>query len=56
MADVATSSAPATETKKPVVVKPERPDDEEYKKGLAGKEKEHKVKQDALVCWITINL
>lgn len=51
MADIAEKSAPATEDTKKAVVKPERPDDEEYKKGLAVKEKEHKTKQDALVSW-----
>jgi hypothetical protein len=55
MADVAKLSAAAVATSdeaaktKTHVEKPEKPDDAEYKKGLAMKEKEHKIKQDAYV-------
>ena len=54
MAEVATPSghtgpADAGAKSKSSTSKPERPDEEEYKKGLALKEKEHKAKQDALV-------
>lgn len=55
MADVAKPSptpiAASEESSKPKshVEKPEKPDDAEYKKGLAIKEKEHKTKQEAYV-------
>jgi hypothetical protein len=55
MADVATPSAATIATSdetaksKTHVEKPDKPDDAEYKKGLAIKEKEHKTKQDAYV-------
>jgi hypothetical protein len=48
MADTAT--APATEAKtKNVVVKPDKPDDEAFKKDAAELEKAHKTKQEQLV-------
>jgi uncharacterized coiled-coil DUF342 family protein len=52
MADTATTTAPATEWKsKPAAVtKPEKPDEDAFKKGAADLEKAHKSKQDALVC------
>jgi hypothetical protein len=55
MADVAAPSASANAAgeepakTKTHVEKPERPDEAEYKKGLAIREKEHKLKQDAYV-------
>lgn len=52
MAEVAKpSTAPVAETAKPKthVEKPEKPDEDEYRKGLAKLEKEHKAKQDAYV-------
>jgi hypothetical protein len=55
MADVATPSAAAIATgdssaKKTAVVKPEKPDEEKYRKDLAEAEKAHKKSQEAYVC------
>ena len=59
MADLATPSAadmststtsPTTSKTKTQVVKPEKPDEEQYKKDLARAEKEHGASQDTLVC------
>jgi hypothetical protein len=56
MAEVAKPSAAASGTtsaeskSKTQIMKPEKPNEEEYKKGLATLEKTHKSKQDALVC------
>jgi hypothetical protein len=48
MADVATSNAASAE--KTAVVKPERPDEEAYKKNLANAEKELKAAEERMVC------
>lgn len=53
MADVASTAAEA-KVKTPTT-RPEKPDEDAYKKGLAAKEKEHKAKQDALVREILIS-
>jgi hypothetical protein len=55
MADVATPAAVTVGTdvsSKPKnnVVKPEKPDEEQYRKDLAEAEKAHKKAQEALVC------
>ncbi|KAH8724401.1 hypothetical protein GQ44DRAFT_740293 [Phaeosphaeriaceae sp. PMI808] len=47
MADVATSSADATQAKQQIV-KPEKPDEDQYKEALAKLEKEHTAAQDKL--------
>lgn len=44
---MADTAAPATAKKQ--FVKPEKPDDDSYKKGLAEKEKEHSAAQEKLV-------
>ena len=45
-----TATAPATESKtKNAVVRPEKPDEDAYKKGVAELEKKHKAKQEELV-------
>jgi hypothetical protein len=59
MADVAKPTVAAVATNdesaktKTHVEKPDKPDDAEYKEGLAIKEKEHKTKQDAYVSFPT---
>lgn len=50
-ADMSTSSTTPTASKtKTSVVKPEKPDEEQYKKDLARAEREHGASQDTLVC------
>ncbi len=50
-ADMSTSTpTPTTNKTKAPVAKPEKPDDEQYKKDVAQAEKEHGASQDTLVC------